>query len=278
MTVLMPYIPPNVYLLADNLDAALAAGEDIMKSTLVWGTGSDRDGAAIAHSRAAQRTVLQNVRSLEQILVARVLKSRERSEEIAKRDPRFATVARLYNAGTAILIEAVGDFGDPTAVDFENGGGAVAFLRTRGLVLEDAPGPSDGQTFKFGDNFLVAGRIRLGTLLDLVAMFLDTLEIHFDLFSDAALETDLLPGEVDPDAPEADLVADATGHQDQPSDEDIADASDGTAREDEGDEDDGASYGVDSLSQALLEVRNLVALDQPRSDEPQSDQPQSDQR
>ena len=253
MTMLMPYIPPNVYLLADNLDAALAAGEDIMKATLVWGTGSDRDGAAIAHKRAAQRAILQNVRSLEQILVARVLKSRERSEEIAKRDPRFATVARLYNAGTAILIEAVSDFGDPTEIDFESGGGAVAFLRTRGLLVEDAPGPSDGQTFTFRDNFLVAGRIRLGTLLDLVAMYLDTLETHFDLFSDAAAEPDLMPGEVDPDDVETAAATDAaTIDAATPLDEA------GNIALDEEDD----SGDVDSLRDALLEVRNLVALDQ----------------
>jgi hypothetical protein len=253
MTVLMPYIPPNVYLLADNLDAALAAGEDIMKATLHWGTGSDRDGSAIASKRAAQRAVLENVRTLEQVLVARVLKSRERSEEIAKRDPRFATVARLYNAGTAILIEAVSDFGDPSSIDFENGGGAVAYLRTRGLLTEDAPGPSDGQTFKFRDSFLVAGRIRLGTLLDLVAMYLDTLETHFDLFSDAAAEPDLMPGEVDPDAvaanPDADTAIAATQEDE--------DDSNSTASDDET-----ASADVDSLRDALLEVRNLVALDQ----------------
>jgi len=256
MTVLMPYIPPNVYLLADNLDAALAAGEDIMKATLNWGTGADRDGAAIASKRAAQRTVLENVRTLEQVLVARVLKSRERSEEIAKRDPRFATVARLYNAGTAILIEAVSDFGDPASIDFENGGGAVAFLRTRGLLTEEAPGPADGQTLKFRDNFLVAGRIRLGTLLDLVAMYLDTLETHFDLFSDVATEPDLLPGEIDPDAVHLDPSSTGGIEIDEPAAE-AQEASDDCTEEV------GAtSSDADSLREALLEVRNLVALDQ----------------
>ncbi|OYW54985.1 MAG: hypothetical protein B7Y80_09115 [Hyphomicrobium sp. 32-62-53] len=256
MTVLMPYIPPNVYLLADNLDAALAAGEDIMKATLHWGTGADRNGAAIASKRAAQRSVLENVRMLEQVLVARVLKSRERSEEIAKRDPRFATVARLYNAGTAILIEAVSDFGDPASIDFENGGGAVSFLRTRGLLTEDAPGPSDGQTLKFRDSFLVAGRIRLGTLLDLVAMYLDTLETHFDLFSDVAIEPDLLPGEIDPDT----VQLDASSTDDIESDDPAADSPESSV--DDASEDVTSPSDADSLRDALLEVRNLVALDQ----------------
>lgn len=243
MTVLMPYIPPNVYLLADNLDAALAAGEDILKASLVWESGAGLDGEAIQRARAAQRSVVQNVRNLEQILVARVLKSRERSEEIAKRDSRFSTVARLYNAGTAVLIEAASDFGDPTRVDFENGGEAVSFLRTRGFIADDSPGPAEGQTLKFRDDFLVAGRIRLGTLLDLVAMYLDTLETHFDLFSDSVIEPDLFPGETDPD------VVTALPAGDQAAE---------TIMERTSEDGDGS----DALRRALAEVRSLVSLDQ----------------
>ncbi len=209
MNVEMPYIPPNVYLLADNLDAALAAGEDIMKAALVWQTGDRRGGEDIARQRAAQRKVLETVRTLEEVLVARVLKSRERAEEIARHDPRFGTIARLYNAGTAMLLDAVGELGDRTGFDFETGGGGVAFLRSRGLVAEDAPGPAEGQAFAFSEDFLVAHRIRLGTLLDLVAMFLDALETHYDLFSDEAVEPELLPGEAPPEEDDADSLREA---------------------------------------------------------------------
>lgn len=243
MTVPMPYIPPNVYLLADNLDAALAAGEDMSKPVLIWETGAGRDGHDIADARAEQRAILETVRSLEQLLVARVLKSRERSEEIAKRDPRFATIARLYNAGTAILIEAVADFGDPSAVNFESGRGAVAFLRSRGLIAEDAAGPHEGQAINFSDDFLVAGRIRVGTLLDLVAMYLDTLETHFDLFSDIIVEPDLLPYEIDPDAAPISTPAAKSA---------TSEADNEMTSDDE----------VDSLREALLAVRSSMALDQ----------------
>jgi hypothetical protein len=37
-----------------------------------------------------------------------------------------------------------------------------------------------------GEDYLVAGRIRLGTLLDLVATFLDTLDLLFDLYAEPA--------------------------------------------------------------------------------------------
>jgi hypothetical protein len=32
------------------------------------------------------------------------------------------------------------------------------------------------------EQFLVAGRMQLGALLDLIAMFLDTLETHYELY------------------------------------------------------------------------------------------------
>lgn len=195
MTVPMPYIPPNVYLLADNLDAALAAGEDLLASRLSWHGGETRDGEDIARTRAKERAAFEAVRMLEQVLIARILKSRERAEDVAHRDTRFGAVARLYNAGTAILIEAVADFGDQAGQDFETGGGTLAFLRSRGLLADDAAQPPEGQPLPVTEEFLVAHRIRLGTLLDLVAMFLDTLEVHYDLFSEDAPESDILPGE-----------------------------------------------------------------------------------
>lgn len=196
MTVSMPYIPPTVYLLADNLDAALAAGEDLLRSCLVWQIGEATEGAQIARARAEQRAKLSAIRTLEQVLLARVLKSRERAEEIGKHDKRFSTVARLYNGGTAILIEAVSEFGDGAAQDFETGDGMVAYLRSRGMLAKDAEGPKEAQLLAVTEDFLIARRIRLGTLLDLIAMFLDALEVHFDLFADDPAVPDVLPGEV----------------------------------------------------------------------------------
>ncbi len=201
MTALMPYIPPNVYLLADNLDAALAAGEDMLTATLVWNGGSGDTGAAIASARRAERIGLAGVRTLEQVLVARILKSRERAEELGKRDPRFGVYARLYTSGTVQLIEAVSEFGDPSPAEFETGDGALAYLRSRGLVDDELSAPLDGTPLPITDDFLIARRVRVGMLMDLVAMFLDQLETHYDLFDDEALPEDRpLPGE----APAAD--------------------------------------------------------------------------
>lgn len=175
--------PAGVYLLADNLDAALGAGEDLLLSTLVWNAASGANDDDIASAREAQRETLGQIRSLEMILVARTLKSRERAEDLGRRDVRFRDLANLYNSGTALLIEAASEFGDATVHDFQTGDAPIAYLRTRGLIEADEAAPAEGTTLAIGDDFLIARRIRLGVLLDLVAMFLDTLEIHYDLFN-----------------------------------------------------------------------------------------------
>lgn len=179
---LPPLAPASVYLLADNLDAALAAGEDLICSSLVWNAATGASDDDISAAREAQRQSIDTIRSLEMILVARVLKSRERAEDLGRRDTRFKDLAKLYNAGTAQLIEATSEFGDATVHDFETGAAPIAYLRTRGLIASDTAAPLEGATLAIDDQFLIARRIRLGVLLDLVAMFLDTLEIHFDLF------------------------------------------------------------------------------------------------
>lgn len=184
-----PLPPAYVFLLADNLDAALAAGEDLVKESFVWNGASLGTPREIANARSEQRAAIETIRSLEMILVARILKSRERAEELGRRDERFRPVAKLYNGGTALLIEAAAELADPTASDFETGNAMTAYLRQRDVIAADEPAPQDGSRVVIGEGFRIAKRIALGELLDLVAMFLDTLETHYDLF-DAADETE----------------------------------------------------------------------------------------
>lgn len=189
--------PAYVYLLADNLDAALAAGEDLATSSFYWlNTATAASAEDIAGDRLGARAAVEAIRTVEMTLAARVLKSRERAEDLAKRDRRFAPMAKLYVAGTAPLIEAIAEFGDTTHHDFETGDGLVSYLRSRGLIAEDAPAPAQGSRIEIGDGFLIAHRIRLGTLMDLVAMFLDTLETHFELYAgDEALRPASAPAD-----------------------------------------------------------------------------------
>lgn len=195
MTVPMPYIPPSIYLLADNLDAALAAGEDLTQMTYVWMGETGPEGAEIARQRSEEREQLGRIRRMEEVLVARILRSRERAEEIGRRDQRFGPIARLYTSGTVQLIDSVSEFGDTTLCDFETADGALAYLRSRGLVDTETPAPQPGATLSVTEEFLVARRMRLGSLMDLAAMFLDALEVHYDLFDPKPPPSDLLPGE-----------------------------------------------------------------------------------
>jgi hypothetical protein len=174
--------PARVYMLAEHLDAALAAGEDLANVFYVWRGAPPRASAEIQAIRAGQRAAVERIQTFELALISRLLKAREWATQVGLEDEQFGTLARLYNAGTATLVDAVAECGDCTAVDFDTGDDLTAYLRSRGLIARDAPGLPDTAPIAAGDRFLVARRVPLGVLLDLVATFLDALEAEFDLF------------------------------------------------------------------------------------------------
>lgn len=178
--------PAAVYLLADNLDAALAAGEDLLKSCVTWHAGNSRSAEEVAERRIEERRAAEAIRTLEMIAVARLLKARERAAELAKEDQQVKPVAKLFNGGTALLQDAIKELGDPAAHDFDAGDGITSYLRTRGLIASDVSAPAEAEELNVTEAFLIGGHIPLGTLMDLVAMFLDTLEIHYDLYEEPA--------------------------------------------------------------------------------------------
>ncbi len=177
--------PAAVYLVAENLDAALAAGEDLLKTTLTWHAGNSRSAEEIVARRAEERRALETIRSFELTLVARVLRARERCAELAACNAQLNSVAKLFSAGTAVLAEAVSELGDATQHDFETGDGITAYLRSRGLIGTEAAAPSQSDALTVTEDLRIAKRIPLGALLDLVASFLDMLEIHYDIFADS---------------------------------------------------------------------------------------------
>lgn len=175
--------PICAYLLADHLDAVLAAGEDLLAaSSEAAEREPDACGRRIADSRAEQRHQLERIRGLELALVSRCLRGRERAQELAVLDIRFKQITGLFIGGTAPLVDAIADCTDATAHDFETGDGILAYLRAHGLVPEDTETLDERAGIRVGEDFLVAHRIALGPLLDLVATFLDALELHFDLY------------------------------------------------------------------------------------------------
>lgn len=176
-------VPVAAYLLADHLDAALAAGEDLLATcTSATEEGALAFGHEIAGARARQRTLIETVRGLELALISRCIRARERAAELAADDARFTAVAGLFVGGTAALVDAIAECADSTTLDFDSGDGMLAYLRGRALVRDDLELLDEGEGISVGEGFLVAGRVALGPLLDLVAAFLDALELHFDLY------------------------------------------------------------------------------------------------
>ena len=171
-------VPAPAYMLADHLDAALAAGEDIL--------AAGRNGALAAGETttpgASLRTGVELVRALELALITRVLKAREWSKKLDKADPRFQLIGKLFQSGTVSLVDALAEFADATEADFETGDGMTAYFRSRGVIDAEAPALSAHEAVTITETFRITGRIELGALLDLIAAYLDALEVQFVLF------------------------------------------------------------------------------------------------
>jgi hypothetical protein len=177
--------PLSVYMLADHLDAALAAGEDIMARGVQWRDLAEHAGEP-EDFIARQRKIADEIRALELMLVARILKARTHALALAEYDDRFRMLARLFAAGTAILLDAVTESGDARGVDFDTGDEIIAYVRSRGLIAPDAAAIRTASDLTIDDSFLVAARMALGPLLDMAAAFLDALDIQYDLFVEEA--------------------------------------------------------------------------------------------
>ncbi|HPG88486.1 MAG TPA: hypothetical protein PLD46_02450 [Hyphomicrobium sp.] len=181
MSVEAPRAPLSVYMLADHLDAALAAGEDLIVRGQNWRALAE-ESAGDAAFAIAQRELAEDVRGLELMLAARILKSREHAQALAAIDKRFSVIANLFVAGTAILLDSVKESGDAREDDFETGDGIVAYIRSRGLIAPEAANVLIPAQLTIDDQFLVAKRLTLGPLMDMAAAFLDALDTQYDLF------------------------------------------------------------------------------------------------
>lgn len=174
---------PSLYLLADHLEAALAMGEDLLASKVdlvdMSAAAGDMDLVVGQNEMLAQ--FMSQTRTLEISLISRLMQARKWAGEIKNDLPHLKPVVQLFLGGTAALMDAVAELGDTTTLDFETGNTAVSFLRTRGIVTPADVGIAELDRIVIGEDYLVAGFARLGTLLDLVAAFLDTLDLVGDL-------------------------------------------------------------------------------------------------
>jgi hypothetical protein len=195
---------PSIYLLGDHLDASLAMGEDLLTERIALAGAAEM--LVLPHLLRQNREIgafLTSVRALELALTSRLLQARRRAEELKRRETRLRPLISLFVAGTAPLTDAAAELGDTTARDFDTGDTAFAFLRSRGLIARDAAGLEQQPQLAVTEEYLVAGRIRLGTLLDLIATFLDTLDTLFDLYEEprgsaATVQADLAAAPAEP--------------------------------------------------------------------------------
>lgn len=178
-------IPPEAYQLADHLDAALAAAEDLAGAGRQWVPATASASYELAAQRAAERQVIEAVRTFETVLIGRVLKARKRAQVLARTAGDFAGITRLFVGGTAPLLDAVEELGDSMRADFETGACPIAYLRRRGVIADDAADLPEDRTIALGeDGFLVAGRIALAPLREMIITFLDALDLHYNLYPD----------------------------------------------------------------------------------------------
>lgn len=182
---------PSIYLLGDHLDAALAMGEDLLTEKVALDTPAGRSPLRDWMRQNRDLTdFLTTVRTLEYAMTARLLQARKRAEDLKRSETRLRPLIALFVAGTAPLADAATELGDTDARDFQSADAALTFLRSRGVLAADAAGLDGLARLAISEDYQVAGRIRLGTLLDLVATFLDTLDLLFDLYADPADEAD----------------------------------------------------------------------------------------
>jgi hypothetical protein len=179
--------PLSVYLLADHLDGALAAGEDLVARGHDWRSLAEDPGEP-SEFATRQRRITEDVRGLELMLIARVLKARTHALSLAEVDDRFRAVGNLFASGTAVLLDAVSECGDARGEDFETGDDIISYVRSRGLIAPDAADVRAAADLTIDDSFLVAKRIALGPLLDMAAAFLDALDSQYELFVEAEPE------------------------------------------------------------------------------------------
>jgi hypothetical protein len=173
--------PPSVYLLAEHLDAALAAGEDLMGVRFAT-PAQPHSREEIEAARLGQRTAAERIRTFELALVSRLLAAREWAAKVGSEEPQFSSMARLYVSGTATLLDAVQECSDISTADFAAGDTLFNYVKSRCLVVTSMLSLRETAPIAADERFLVAKRAPLGVLLDLAAAFLDALEAEFDLF------------------------------------------------------------------------------------------------
>lgn len=181
----------TVLLIADHLDRILACGEDLARL---------RYRPHKAGPDMATDTVTSFVRechSHEMTAVAAILRAREHARSLAQTRTDLATLARLFASTTSSILDIVELTVPPEERAFDSID-PIRFLQSRGVLPEEMCCLKTVEEIVVDDDYMLAGCIHLGALMDMSAALLDAIEVHVDLFpADTAehIET------VDPTAP-----------------------------------------------------------------------------
>jgi len=94
-----------------------------------------------------------------------------------------------FSGGTAVLLDAVAEYGDPARLAFNTGADRLSYLRARGLTPTSVTSPTSAVSVEIDETFLVAGRLELGPLLDMIEAFLRALNVEYELWRERSDET-----------------------------------------------------------------------------------------
>lgn len=197
--------PPCVYILADHLDAALAAGEDLVAAAANWPTGDFTDPTI----PGAQRWVLGRIRTHEMSLLSRILHARQSALELAAQETSFKPLAHLFVSSLNELEDAASNTLSLTDCGFETGDDVISYLRSRGLIEPDQPASPPNEPLSVGEKFLVAGKVPLAISLDLTAELIDALDLQFDLYPDTESSENSAAFALPPDTEDAAVLGSA---------------------------------------------------------------------
>jgi len=164
----------SIYLIADHLDRILATGEDLTRLRYIVHSGEEQQYATVT-------AFVHECRKLELGALAAVVCARENAGILGRSRNRFETIAKLFVSGTSVVLDTVELTTSPQEQSF-SGVDPIAFLQSRGLIPDDMGCLRMVEEIAVDEDYLIAGCIHLGSLMDMTAAFLDAIEVHFDLF------------------------------------------------------------------------------------------------
>ena len=177
------HIIGEVCLLADHLDAALAAGEDLVALSAGAVRAQRSDGALPLSD--GLRPLVAAAQALERTLIGRALQARSRCRALKGLEQPIGPALDAFAAATSVLADAAAEMADRDFADFDSGGDPYAYLRSRAIIKADAGIAPGAGHIVVTEDFLVGRQIPLGPLMDMTASALDLLDNAYCLFDDA---------------------------------------------------------------------------------------------